>query len=323
MGGSIIKLIRRIFSQIRHLMAGTKSNFVIFLSSMKFGVKTHNRERIAIIASASVAIIMLVCSYSYLKYEMATYVVASPVILPASQPPASQPPAAAPPQVDLPELSSSTVPILMYHHIKDPINPLRNRLDYGLSVTPQAFSAQMASLSARSFRTIPIDHLFQSDQTRKIVLTFDDGYKDVFTNAFPLMQQYGYTGTVFIITRYIGRDGYMTVDDLAALSKAGWTIGSHTLDHPDLKRISPRQAEEEINLSKTDLEKALGIKIDSFCYPSGQYTDQIVNTVNSAGYHYAVTTKYGKHNSKANILTLERIRVSGSDDLKEFEKKVY
>lgn len=221
------------------------------------------------------------------------------------------------------QADSSAIPILMYHHVKEPKDPAGDKIDYNLSVPTSVFSQQMASLSLRGYGTVSTKELFSTDQSNKIILTFDDGYKDVITNAFPVMQNYGFKGTVFVIVGSIGKDDYMTLEDLKTLRDAGWEIGSHTLSHPDLAKASPEKAQREITESKARLEADLGITIDTICYPSGRYSPEVLTTVQDSGYHFAVTTKPGRSNLRSDAYTLKRVRINGPDSLNQFTSKVF
>jgi len=99
------------------------------------------------------------------------------------------------------------------------------------------------------------------------------------------------TAVVYIITQDIGKKAYMNKKELIEIQDYGIEIGSHTLTHPDLSTISPSSAKEEITASKTTLEKLLGEKILSFCYPSGKFNESVETMVKEAGYFFAVTTK--------------------------------
>lgn len=218
--------------------------------------------------------------------------------------------------------ASSNIPVLMYHHIKNPDDP-SSQLDINLSVPPDQFELQMASLNNHKYKSITVSQLFDLPQTNKVALTFDDGYKNLIQNAFPVMQKYHLIGTAHIIVNDVGKDGYMDWDDIKTLKKAGWEIGSHTLSHPDLSTISLAQASSQIFESKKVLEQNLGVTIESFCYPSGKYNADVENLVKEAGYTSATTTHSGLKNTSEKSLELNRLRINGPDSLGQFEKKVY
>jgi len=229
------------------------------------------------------------------------------------------------PEANLPEVSTNGVwslsPILMYHHIR--INPSPDsQLEQSLSLSPVKFEEQIGYLKSLGFSTINLDELFTKREARKFIITFDDGYKDIIENALPILQKFQYSATVFVIVNDVGKTRYLTWDDLVALKNAGWSIGSHTLSHPNLTNASLDKASKEIFQSKSQLESRLGITASFFCYPSGQYNDEIIKLVEDAGYLGAVTTKVGRYNYQSKNYELTRVRVRGTDTLDKFKENL-
>ncbi|MBU2595377.1 polysaccharide deacetylase family protein [Patescibacteria group bacterium] len=206
--------------------------------------------------------------------------------------------------------SESTDPILMYHHIQDaPDN---------LSLSPAIFKAEAEYLFQENYQTITLSELFNDTSGKKVVLTFDDGYKDVVDNALPVLKEYGFRGVVFVIVDNVGKPGYLSFDDLALLKNEGWEIGSHSLTHLDLV-VSSAAAKAEIFDSRKILQDRLGIQVNFFCYPAGKYNDSTLSLVKDAGYLGAVTTESGTKNSKINIFELKRIRIQNAETLFGFK----
>lgn len=111
-----------------------------------------------------------------------------------------------------------------------------------------------------------------------VTFTFDDGYESTYTVAYPILDKYGLTGTVYVIPSLVGTEGHLTLEQLHELADAGWEIGSHTMTHPDLTEISLQEAEVELAASKAWLEGA-GFRVDSFACPYGEYNDAVVELV--------------------------------------------
>lgn len=103
-----------------------------------------------------------------------------------------------------------------------------------------------------------------------VSFAFDDGYESTYTEAFPVLERYGYTGTVYVVTSAVSTTGYMNLDQLHELSDAGWEIGSHTVSHPDLTLLDPCDVELELAVSKAWLEGA-GFTVNTFASPFGEY----------------------------------------------------
>lgn len=118
-----------------------------------------------------------------------------------------------------------------------------------------------------------------------VMMHFDDGYHGVYENAFPLMEQYGYRGTVFMPTRLIDHLGHMNLTQLQALKKAGWEIGSHTQTHPNLRTLKSEAIIDEILGSRNDLEASRLLTLDTayFCSPMTVWNSEISQLVNE---HY-------------------------------------
>lgn len=212
-----------------------------------------------------------------------------------------------------PKVEKFEVPILMYHYIR--VAPAGDQLGTNLSVSPENFAAHMKYLHDDNYRTIKLADLVDPnrqeiskvyfEKKKPIVISFDDGYEDAYTQAFPVLKQDGFIGTFFIIKDYIGRDGRLTQTQIDEMSKAGMEFGSHTLTHPDLTKISLDDAKNQIFDSKGEWSV--------FCYPSGRYNEQTMTLVKEAGYLAAVTTKIGIARENSNLLELPRVRIENTD----------
>jgi peptidoglycan/xylan/chitin deacetylase (PgdA/CDA1 family) len=150
------------------------------------------------------------------------------------------------------------------------------------------FAAVISVLAAPLLSVAAGSVAAQASPTRAIIsLTFDDSDLDQFTDAFPLLQQYGMTGTFYTISGYIGvNPGYMTLPDLQALYNAGNEIGGHTVLHPDLTQISADEATREICDSRNTL-LSWGFPVTDFAYPYGDYNSQVEQIVQQCGYNSA------------------------------------
>ncbi|MCL5407480.1 MAG: polysaccharide deacetylase family protein [Patescibacteria group bacterium] len=216
------------------------------------------------------------------------------------------------PEPQYPKVSSYEVPILMYHYIRNAEN--ESQLGKNLSVSPKNFDSQIKWLKDNDYQTLKVADLTDPNKKelskiaynkkKPIVITFDDGYEDAYTNAYPVLQKYQMTATFYIIRDYVGRPEYMNQSQIDKLEKDGFEIGSHTLSHPDLTKLTPAEAQKQITDSK---ENAL-----TFCYPAGKYDATTVKLVQGAGYLAAVTTHSGIADQNSNILELPRVRIEES-----------
>ena len=177
-----------------------------------------------------------------------------------------------------------TIPILLYHRID--VSPINSRY----YVPPEKFEQEIKALQDWGYTTISTQMLVQAISMGRelpphpILITFDDGHLDNYANAFPIMQKYGFTGVLYIVANYLGTDGFMNRDEILAMHDAGWEVGSHSLNHYDLTKLSPQEQRSEIVGSKERLEKELGIDILTFAYPFGTRDAAVTDYVRFAGY---------------------------------------
>jgi peptidoglycan/xylan/chitin deacetylase (PgdA/CDA1 family) len=217
------------------------------------------------------------------------------------------------------------IPILMYHYIRE-VDQTVDPMGYRLSVSPTQFAAQLAWLAQEGYVTLRMDEAAACLQgkrgcpPRAIVLTFDDGYMDAYTDALPLLQKHGFVATFYVVAAFIGEHGYMGWDELEQLRDAGMEIGSHTLTHPNLTILSRDQASYEILHSAEIIGGNLQVPMHSFCYPIGKFTPLVKSLVQEAGYTNAVTTMQSGYQGDG--YALPRLRISGEMGQLGFESMI-
>ncbi|HEX3607559.1 MAG TPA: polysaccharide deacetylase family protein [Candidatus Dormibacteraeota bacterium] len=231
--------------------------------------------------------------------------------------------AAPPPPASGPSIS---VPILLYHYIRG--NPrASDREGFRLSVTPDNFARQMALLHADGVHTVSLADVMNALTggpplpPRSVVLTFDDGHDDFAFRAVPVLSQYGFTATNFVVPGFLGRSSYMSVDQLHDAVAAGMTIGAHTMHHVDLAAEPAAVATHEITQSRAVLQQLTGQPVDDFAYPYGIFNSAVVRMVARAGFRDASTTEPGIHQYASQPLLLRRNAISGYDSLNSFALK--
>lgn len=226
-----------------------------------------------------------------------------------------------PPQVvEKPQYSVGpvSIPILMYHQIGDGPN--------SLYLADKDFAEQMRYLYDNGYRVVSLAEandmlLKQEVSSQTVALTFDDGYLTFYTKVWPLLKEYNFGATVFVITDFIGYYNYVNWDHIYEMSNGGIEIGSHSQSHPSLPVLSDAGLSKEILGSKETLEQR-GLTVVSFCYPSGKYNTAAVNKVINSGYKAAVTTKYGIAGSNDSHYLLPRVRINRATNLESFEKLI-
>ena len=199
-------------------------------------------------------------------------------------------------------------PVLMYHRVGYPED------HPGLYVTPESFERQMEFLKAHHYRVWPLAELVRAIKANEkipmnvVVITFDDGYLDNIKNVFPVLKKMNFPATIFMITDNLGKEDWLSEEDLRILDGSGIAIGSHTASHAFLPDLSSARRREEIVESKEKLEAILGHVVTLFSYPAGGTTPEICDIVKGAGYDGAVTTNY--LSQKLNPYAIHRIKVS-------------
>jgi peptidoglycan/xylan/chitin deacetylase (PgdA/CDA1 family) len=206
-------------------------------------------------------------------------------------------------------------PVLMYHSVNP--TPAAGRM---LTVSVETFRRQMHFLKAHRYNVIPLEELAALVKEKKkipprtLALTFDDGYVDNYTYAFPILKQYALPATLFIIVNEVGRaqNDRLNWGQIKEMQSSGLvTIGSHTMGpEPLINLKSEADVKNEIFSSKKALEYALGRDVRAFSYPEGKFNGKIRQLVIDAGYTLAVATSPGKQFPGDDVYLLKRLRIS-------------
>ena len=210
------------------------------------------------------------------------------------------------------------VPVLMYHYISAvPPNQAADRFAIDLRVPPDLFEQHLAYLRAQGYETVSVPALWNALNggpalpAKPIVLTFDDGYADAYTNALPLLKKYGFSGTFFVTCNLIGRPGYMSWDQVRALDASGMDIESHAMDHKPMSTFSLSGLAYQMGQARATLAQQLGHDVRFFAYPSGDYNATAIQGLAANGYLAAFLKGGGSAQSADWRYTLRRARVSG------------
>jgi peptidoglycan/xylan/chitin deacetylase (PgdA/CDA1 family) len=212
------------------------------------------------------------------------------------------------------------VPILIYHSVQPDFKG-ETAEQKRMNIPPDLFDAHMSYLSEHGYTVISMDafeHDLQTGTTspikKPVVVTFDDGWKNQIAYAFPILQKHNFTATFFIYTNPADHESarFMSWDDMRTLVEAGMTIGSHTITHPYLSKLTDAQLAHEIIDSKRILEKRLNISVTHFASPFGYSSDKTIALIQEAGYHTARTTYRGNNHASGDILHLTGYMVSRS-----------
>jgi peptidoglycan/xylan/chitin deacetylase (PgdA/CDA1 family) len=219
------------------------------------------------------------------------------------------------------------VPILMYHYIQD-LPSYYDQLTFNLTVTPADFNRQLNWLSLHGYHTITFDDLrayFSGTRplpSKPVIITLDDGYRDLFTTAYPIIRAHGFVAVAYIVTGFVGRLRYVTSSMIFQMDNDGIEIASHTVDHANMARLSLGSIVYELTTSKQWLENLLGHPVVDFAYPSGKYNSLDVTELGATGYSTAVTEDGSTVRLWATRYAWTRTRVSGGEQLSDFIKNL-
>lgn len=216
------------------------------------------------------------------------------------------------------------IPILMYHHIDNPPKDEKNKK---LWVRVEKFNQQMAYLRRHGFSSITFKDLMRHIREgsllpkNPVIITFDDGAENIYTNGFPILKKYGFKACLFLIAE----QSTLNVNQLKEMQEYGIEVGSHTKTHPNLLEIRSDKIRDEILGSKKILEERLNTKIIVFAYPYGQgaYDEKIKQAVKEGGYFFACGIKRRKQTLPINNpYSLNRILIRGNDFMIDFILKL-
>lgn len=236
--------------------------------------------------------------------------------------------------------SEPCIPILMYHSITE--DEQFNAHPYYRTATSLAvFAKQLQHLHSQGYTTCTLAQAVRQLETnnvtptKSVVLTFDDGFRNFYQNAFLLLHQYSFGATVFLPTAYIGDapipfkgEDCLTWSEVRELKQQGIEFGSHTVNHPWLRELSFSAVNDEIVNSKETIEQKLGCAIESFSYPYAfpqtdkDFTRVLRELLQAAGYRNGVSTIVGRANRRSEPLFLDRLPVNSCDDRALFQAKL-
>ena len=232
------------------------------------------------------------------------------------------------------------IPILMYHSVsegrQEGVRPY-----YETTTSSQVFAEHMKFLHENEYSVIDFGYVARCLKRGKrieqktVVITFDDGFHDFYTQAFPVLQRYRFSATVFLPTGFIrnvrrsfsGKE-CITWNEVRELHGKGVTFGSHTVTHPRLSLLELQHVEFELKHSKERIQNEIGEPIDSFSYPFAfpeedkHFTANLRVLMQSVGYNNGVTTTIGTITPADNLLFLKRIPINSFDDLPLFRAKL-
>ena len=236
-------------------------------------------------------------------------------------------------------MSAVRVPVLMYHRVGD----ARNEWEARYCIHPRVFASHMRALADQGYMAMSIDLLADWMEgngdlpDRAFLLTFDDGFLGVHDHAWPVLRDFGWPFTVFIVSNLIGGTDEWTrsanpsgmtyplleASHIRAMQALGVSFQSHSQTHPSLPRTGDEQLGEELAGSRAALSELLGTDVMYFAYPYGHLDERVEAQVRAAGYRAAFSTQPGFNRRDVNPFRIRRLDVFGTDTPAMLMRKVH
>lgn len=210
------------------------------------------------------------------------------------------------------------IPVLYYHSVDE--NAANE-----VTITPEKLQEQLDYINDNNYVTITMTELYDHIENNKpipeksILITFDDGYMNNYTEAFPMLKKLNMTATIFCVGNSLDGSYYLSKEAIKEMSDYGIDIESHTVNHVHLDTMSYDEQLLELKNSKNILEKITGKEVLSLAYPFGDYNDNTIKAAKDAGYKMGFTTKLGLSDRTDDIYKLDRIYISSSYDMNTFK----
>jgi peptidoglycan/xylan/chitin deacetylase (PgdA/CDA1 family) len=209
-----------------------------------------------------------------------------------------------------------TLPILYYHAVSDNINGIPE-----LFVSPGEFKAQMDYLAQKGYTPINFNELPNVQNIKKpIIITFDDGYKNNFLEAYPILKSHNFKSVIFIVGNYINKPLYLNEDEIKSMSDIV-QFGCHTVSHPNLTTLDEKAIEYEFSESNKIIEKISGQKPNVVAYPIGAY-NQKVTDISNKFFSFGVTTQSGLHKINSDPFKIKRVYIPRYTTIDKFESRL-
>jgi peptidoglycan/xylan/chitin deacetylase (PgdA/CDA1 family) len=220
------------------------------------------------------------------------------------------------------------LPILAYHAVD--AKPLSGSSGVAMTVPTNQFQEEMDYLAENGYHTITLSEVYDAVDknlplpAKSVAITFDDGYLDQYSVAYPILKSHNFTATFFVITNMVGRNGkydYISWDQLKEMQNSGMDIESHTVNHPNLTKLKLQSLADQMVKSKEVIKAHLGKDPKIIAYPGNKYDANVETAAQNAGYVAGLTCDKGKLLFKGTSFEWPRIQISG-EPIVVFEKQV-
>lgn len=206
-----------------------------------------------------------------------------------------------------------TVPVVMYHNVA------RADVFRADTVSPENFEKHLKFLKTRGYCLLSLEELVDGMKAGRkfkrnsVAVTFDDGMKNNFLAAYPILKKYAVCAHFFVPVGRVGQDGVLSWEDIAVMKEGGMVFGSHSVNHAYLPGLSLDEQIHEIQASKKILEEKLNQSVHFFAYPIGGFNPQIKGLLQKSGYRAGFTTNRGTNRFTKDLYEINRIRFGDRD----------
>lgn len=213
------------------------------------------------------------------------------------------------------------VPVLCYHDV----NPKQSN---DLLLDPQKFKAEMQYLKDANYIPITMSEFYgflrenKQIPEKSVLITFDDGYKGNYTYAYPILKEFNFKATIFMISDFVDNDLYLSKDELKELSNNGIEIGSHTAKHDNLSELNKASQITTMKNSKKSLETILGKPVDCIAYPFGKSNSYTREAAKECAYKLGFNLNGKMADKSDNTYNIDRLYISNSYSLQQFINKL-
>ena len=231
------------------------------------------------------------------------------------------------------------IPVLMYHALIDGEAPGV----HSFHVLKHEFARQMEWLYTHGYKTLSLNELYDAlvrgvkFEGNRVVLTFDDGYRSLYTHATPILEQYGFHAVLFLTTAAVGERSYrclshctmyppddrpLTWGELEEMQRRGWEIQAHGHRHYGHTALDDKALEEEIKQSQQAIRDNLRFQSEFYCYPYGDYNANTLDKISELGFKAAFIVRPGFAKKSDDLRRICRISITVSDDIRLFRRKM-
>ncbi|MGH2442931.1 MAG: polysaccharide deacetylase family protein [Chloroflexota bacterium] len=215
------------------------------------------------------------------------------------------------------------MPVLIFHHVKL-LKPSDDAIERGLTILPREFRAEIAYLRSHRYHAISaaqlVHHLRSGGAlpAKPVVLTFDDGYTDIYSDVYPVLRRNHMIATFFIVPGFLNTPRYLTWKQVRTMSRHRMDIEAHSMTHPVLTNLNASGIWQQVWGSRHVLQQHLHRSVRVFAYPYGNYDSRVLAALRAAGFYGAFTTLEGWSPSTPNLLHLPRVYVDLDDTIPIF-----